>query len=280
MTVKTIALGILSAAEAEWLVPLACDLARGLGAHLTGVHPTETLTPFVASAAAYPVVIEPVHLDWQVAETDAIRTIFETQTRSETFGAEFRGQAAGAVGAEAFLLETLRSADLVVLGRGDPAAMRSDDIRLQERAIRDAGRPVLMLPAGHGITRPAERLLVGWSGTREAARAAHDVLALAAPGASIDLLRVHGSIRSPDLEIDSRQDLAAALDRLGYRADLVDRDAPAGETGEVLLQVALERGAEVVATGAFGHSRSYDFVIGAATRYLLGHAGVPVLLSK
>jgi nucleotide-binding universal stress UspA family protein len=36
----------------------------------------------------------------------------------------------------------------------------------------------------------------------------------------------------------------------------------------------------MLATGAFGHSRAYDFVIGAATRALLNDAKLPVLFSK
>ncbi|SFD84898.1 hypothetical protein SAMN04515678_103332 [Roseivivax sediminis] len=53
MSIKTIGLGLMSAAEAEWLVPLACDLARGFGAHLTGAHPVETITPYSALGAPY-----------------------------------------------------------------------------------------------------------------------------------------------------------------------------------------------------------------------------------
>ncbi|HBB84454.1 MAG TPA: hypothetical protein DC031_14580, partial [Sulfitobacter sp.] len=47
-----------------------------------------------------------------------------------------------------------------------------------------------------------------------------------------------------------------------------------------LSREAMERGADMVAVGAFGHSRAYDLVIGAATRDLLRHSEVPVLFSR
>ncbi len=36
----------------------------------------------------------------------------------------------------------------------------------------------------------------------------------------------------------------------------------------------------MIAIGAFGHSRAYDFVIGAATRDLLRHSELPVMFSR
>ena len=36
----------------------------------------------------------------------------------------------------------------------------------------------------------------------------------------------------------------------------------------ILGQVAFERGADLIVTGALGHSRAYNFVIGAATHHL------------
>ena len=36
----------------------------------------------------------------------------------------------------------------------------------------------------------------------------------------------------------------------------------------------------MIAIGAFGHSRAYDFIIGTATRDLLGRSNLPVLFSR
>ena len=42
----------------------------------------------------------------------------------------------------------------------------------------------------------------------------------------------------------------------------------------------MERGADLIVTGAFGHSRLYDFVIGAVTLDLMKDAECPVLFSR
>ncbi|EAQ02065.1 hypothetical protein OB2597_20611 [Pseudooceanicola batsensis HTCC2597] len=47
-----------------------------------------------------------------------------------------------------------------------------------------------------------------------------------------------------------------------------------------LSREAMERGTDIMAEVAFGHSRAHDPVIGAATRDLLRHAEVPVLFSR
>ena len=187
-------------------------------------------------------MIEPELLDWQIAEAEAVERVFSAGAWASECRAEFRVQAPAPADARSWLLENVRAADLVVLGRDDPRAIRPDDRRLQEAAIRDGGRPVLLLPEGAGLAAPARRVLIGWSATRESARAAHDVLALAAPHAGITLLRVHDRVDAASQTPDGRRDLAAALDRLGFDVELVDRDAPAGETGGVLLRAALETG--------------------------------------
>ncbi len=279
MTIKTIAVGLLSATEAEWLLPMACDLARGFGAHLNAVHPTEAIMPYVGAEAAYAPVVTPVFFDWQVEEKAAIRTHFDKAVRIEDFGADFRAQEVGGVGAEDFLLESMRGADLIVLGRAERIGWGQDKARLQDAVIRHAGRPVLMLPKGRGLAGPVGHLLIGWSPTREATRAAHDALALAKPGAKIEILAVRAN-DDGQMTIDSRQDLAAAFDRQGFDVTLIDREAPPAQAADVLLQVADVSQPDLVVTGAFGHSRAYDFVVGAVTRSLLGMADRPVLLSK
>ena len=75
-------------------------------------------------------------------------------------------------------------------------------------------------------------------------------------------------------------DLAAALSRHGARMTVTHRAHGGRSVADVLLHEAAEIGADLVVTGAFGHSRAYDFVIGAATRELLGSAPLPVLYSK
>ena len=63
-------------------------------------------------------------------------------------------------------------------------------------------------------------------------------------------------------------------------AEVVESLAKDVTVGDILLNEAFERGAELIVTGAFGHSRIYDFVIGATTTRLLESMTAPVLFSS
>ncbi|MCZ0964537.1 universal stress protein [Paracoccus benzoatiresistens] len=278
MSIRTIGLALLSVESTEWLTTAACALAQANEAHVIGVHAADPIIPYM-SEAVYDPVLAPEFLDWQVEEALATRTSFEAVVKRAGVTAEFRGQEIG-LNAEAFLLDGLRACDLIVSPALEQRSLTEVNRHLQEQLIRNSGRPVLVLPQKHPIMGPVMRLMIGVSPTREATRAAHDALMLAGPGAAIDLVSVTPASQPRRMSFDFRQDLAAAFDRLGFKVNLVDRDGRAGETGEVLMTTALELGAELVVTGAFGHSRSYDFIVGAATSYLLDHAHRPVLYAK
>ena len=48
----------------------------------------------------------------------------------------------------------------------------------------------------------------------------------------------------------------------------------------VLNKAAFEMGADLIVTGAFGHSRAYDLVLGATSYALLRDQKLPVLFSR
>jgi nucleotide-binding universal stress UspA family protein len=49
--------------------------------------------------------------------------------------------------------------------------------------------------------------------------------------------------------------------------------------GDVLLSYAADIGADLIVMGAYGHSRLRETVLGGATRHLLRHMTMPVLIS-
>ncbi|AJE45184.1 universal stress protein [Celeribacter indicus] len=277
MTIKTITLVLFSPDEAAWLAPAGAELARQLDAHLIGVHPVE---PAVVYSAGMDVMVVPEVQNWHQEEDAQIEKAFSEAVRRAGIAGEYRSQRDGRLADEAYLLSCLRGVDLVALGTADPKEEPASAARMRSQAIRQSGRPTLVLPREVSPALPAKRVLIGWSDTRESARAAHDVLTLTEAGAAIDLLAVSRDAYSSSHLAGSRDDFAAALDRRGYSATLVDRDAKSSEIGKALLSAAAESDAQLVATGAFGHSQFYDFVIGAVTSHLLENARVPVLLSK
>ena len=66
---------------------------------------------------------------------------------------------------------------------------------------------------------------------------------------------------------------------MGLQVEVVHRTPGGNSIAECLLQEAFERGADMIVTGAFGHSRLFDFAIGAVTLELMRKADRPVLFS-
>ncbi|OWY18301.1 hypothetical protein B6V73_00375 [Thioclava sp. JM3] len=279
MIPRTVAAAFLETDDARWLAPMTAALCRGFNAHLIGVHGVEPL-PLLGGDLASDPIIYPEFLDWQRKEAAAIRETFEHALTAEDVQGEFRSPVDTRDALVDFLVDSCRAADLVVSARVPPHAGRASDIRLQEQLIRQTGRPVLVVSETAKLERPARHVLLGVSCSREAMRAAHDMLYLAASGARIDLLSVSPSGGERQAVDDLRDDLATALDRRGYDVTLLDRMKTTSEAGDELLHTARERGAELIAVGAFGHSRLYDFVIGAVTTRLLETSHLPVLFSK
>ena len=280
MAIKTIVVGLMTAQDAEWLVPAACAVANAYGAHLIGVHPVEANLPYVSLDGMVSDLSGPMFYDWQIEETAAIKATFDRRTRVEDFVAEWRTQDAGTTGTADFLTGIARNADLVMIGQPNRDETRRDETALYEHVIRQSGRPVLMVPQDYVIQTIGQHFLLGWSDTDEAARAVHDALTLAKPDAQVDILFVGQDGQEGAVGPSARRDLAAALDRHGIKTELVTGPADAEGVAATLLRHAFERDCDTVVTGAFGHSRAYDFVIGAVTHELMEKAKLPVLFAK
>ena len=278
MSVKTILACLSDPGSARALLPAATALAARFGAHLIGLHPMRSLVIYPTAGVYMPEPTLVVLHEERRAEAAAIEAGFAEATRgagARGYTAEWRLGRPDTPEAGEEALGSARAADLVLAARGEAAAPGAG---LRE-LIRAAGRPVLVVPdrgIGAGVGR---RALVGWSDTREAARAVHDALALLEEGASMRLVRAGG--RGGDEMADWRlADLCAALARRGVRAEAVQRPEARAGAAEILRREAAEWGADLMVCGAYGHSRAYDFVIGAVTEDLLREAELPVLLAK
>jgi nucleotide-binding universal stress UspA family protein len=83
-----------------------------------------------------------------------------------------------------------------------------------------------------------------------------------------------------DKQIDerSRDHLVAALGKAGLAVDVTAVQANGDSPASVIQAAALERKADLLVAGAFGHSRLREFVLGGVTRSLLTRLEIPALL--
>ena len=138
---------------------------------------------------------------------------------------------------------------------------------------------MIIIPLGYDGPEIGANVVVGWSDTREAARAAHDLFDLADNGAQVSVLRVGHPPLDPLEDFDGIG-YVETISRHGLNPSLEYREPSGDGVVGVLNKVAFEKGADLIVTGAFGHSKAYDFVIGATTYALLKDAQLPVLFSK
>ncbi|WP_037230347.1 universal stress protein [Roseobacter sp. GAI101] len=276
---KTILVCLTTPENTETLLKVAVPLARKHGAHLIGLHTVEALLVYPGIAMHIP---EPAFATFnasQKQESEAIKEVFTKHTKIEDFVSEFRLIRAEAVSAVERMVECARAADLVIMSHEDKEHDRYDQRHAQVQVIRESGRPVVVVPLNYDGPEIGTNLLLGWSDTREAARAAHDMVGLADEGATLTVLRVVKA-QQDALKDGDAIDMVEMFARHGLKPTLEYREPMGTSIAEVLNKAAFELGADLIATGAFGHSRTYDFVLGATTHALLRDQKVPILFSK
>ncbi|MBB1492601.1 universal stress protein [Paracoccus sp. MC1854] len=147
---------------------------------------------------------------------------------------------------------------------------------LAQAVIFGSGRPAVVVPPAARVER-VDHIAVAWDGSRAAARALGDALALTPQGCRITVLTVEGEKK---LE---RQGLAAALasslERRGFAAQAREVTLGRKAIGGALQDEALQAGASLLVMGGFGHSRLRDFILGGATQGIFVDLRVPVLMS-
>lgn len=153
-----------------------------------------------------------------------------------------------------------------------------DDKRtLAEDLIFDSGRPVLLLPpegmAGHRF----DEVVIGWDGSRAAARAVAESLGLCAQARSVTVVAVTGD---KDLAGTARPaELVRHLARHGIAAETAQVGLTGDNAGETLAAYCKQSGSDLLVMGAYGHNRAREFLLGGATRSLIIQPGLPVLMA-
>ena len=279
MVPKTILVCLTTREHAATLMKVAVPLARRTGAHLVGLHTLEALEVYPGIAVHVPDSAFKAFNDSQKEAADAIEETFNSFTEAEDFVSEFRLLRAQSTTASERMIESARAADLVIMAHEDREADRFDQRRAQADVIRQSGRPVIVVPLDYDGPEIGHKVLLGWSETREAARAAHDMLTVMPPASEIVVLRVRNSVMN-EMQDTDMLDVTTALARHGHKVSLRHLTQAGQAIAKVLTDCAFEEGADLVVTGAFGHSTAYDFVVGATSKALLRDAKVPILLSK
>ncbi|KIT14317.1 universal stress protein [Jannaschia aquimarina] len=277
MTIRTILTCLLNEASAPLLSEASATLAAQYDAHLVGQHTFEAILVYPGVAMHIPGPTYAAFNDAQTAQSRAIEAVFREVTRKADVKSEWRAIDAGSALASDRMIESARTVDLVVMTRPDRDYDRPDQRFALDQVIRDGGRPVLLVPDNGLAPTFGKIALIAHAGTRESARAAFDLLPLLQEKADVHV--VHIGDEKDELRDGAMTELSASISRYGHNVTMSHRTRHGKSIADTLLAAATEVGADVIAAGAYGHSRTYAFFLGDTTGSLIRHTKIPVLFS-
>jgi nucleotide-binding universal stress UspA family protein len=273
MRCKSILLNIDIDAPATSLIKLSVELAKRFDAKLIGCSSAEIVVPIALGESD---LIDPEIIESQRRAIEARFGHLQEKfidLAGPGVEIEWRSEIANPT---KFLAETARAADLIVTGSPEGAdsadPFRSTDLG---NLILKAGRPVL-LAAGGAEHLPAKKVLIAWKDCREARRAVADALPFLSGANEVVIATVERKDSASSKE--SAADVAAYLARHGVRAK-TERITGKNDA-EDLLKFARSIHADLIVSGAYGHSRLQEWVFGGVTISLLDEIKISRFMSS
>jgi nucleotide-binding universal stress UspA family protein len=276
MTYKTILLHVNDERRVAGLVEAAAVLATRYQAHLIGLYvmppvPTYGVTQIGAG-------IIKAGLATFREEAKRVHAAFDKATKGLPFVTEWRLVNSRDPGVAETIMDHGRVSDLIIASQRDRDWDFSMLLDEPERLAIESGRPVLIVPHTGKHSNFGRRITVAWNGTREAARATFDALPLLQEANNVRVLWINPQ-DDPDAGDVPTAEIAASLARHGVKCEGRMLLADDAKVGDVLRADMEEDGSDLLVMGAYGRSRLREFVFGGATREVLRHMTVPVLMS-
>lgn len=194
-----------------------------------------------------------------------------------------------------------RHADLAIVGQALPD-QRGTAASFPAEILTESGCPVLVVPhsarprasisvsaagvASAGAPAPGRDILVAWNASKEGARAVREALPLLKRADKVTVAILDADLHPVLYGGTPGADVLAWLQRQDVTAELVLASSPRqgllkrpSQVGESLLELATERGCDLMVLGAFGHSRFRETLLGGITRTVLDGMTMPVLMA-
>jgi nucleotide-binding universal stress UspA family protein len=179
----------------------------------------------------------------------------------------------GAPDGDQFVGSYGRVFDVTVLGRPGESA-QSPRLSTYEACLFESGRPILLAPPNPPATM-GENVLIAWNHSTEQARTNAFALPLLRGAKKVTILTVEGgSVVGPTGDQVKRH-----LHLNGIAADTTTINPGNRNSGEVILSQAEKLGCDLIIKGAYTQSRLRQMIFGGATRHILAHTKLPVLMS-
>ncbi len=280
MSFKTILVHLASPDRASALLEAALALPHDAETHIVGLYiiPPATFVGAGVPGDPAPLVFDEMRRHLQ-SKADGVRVVFEERVAKSGCRSEWRQIDVATSSVLKVLLDNARTADVVVAGQADPARPFSEEVDFPDVLALDSGRPVVIVPYQASGTTVGRRVLVAWSGRREAARAVFDALPVLKRATAVRFVFVMADDDLFHADYATTGEICTAVARHGVICSAGIAKLHGQNVGRVLLTEAKKFEADLLVMGCYGHSRVREFIFGGATRYVLSHMQLPVLMS-
>lgn len=273
MSYKTFLVHVEANAASDGRIRLACDLARTFDGAVIGVG---------AEAVEQPVYAMPTSVSADVLRELSDRVAARLKDAEARFKRLARDVPQGAIWHSAMdyphkmIARHARGADLIVMNRPEKGA--SDRLVAKPTDIvMEAGLPVLLAPQDEARLI-GRHVVVGWQSERECRRAVSDALPFLSRAERVVLVRVTSG-GAEEKDPSGLEEVAARLKRHRIVVETEITASSAGSIAKDLQQAADRHEADMIVTGAYGHSRVREWALGGVTQDLIEGASKFVLLS-
>ncbi len=283
MTIRTILVPVRGDSKGEGVLDHARAIAQRFNAHIDVIHarakPADMLPFGVLMTDTMRETILNAAVAQAGAEEDRVRDLFKAYCEtsnlviSDDYGDgsegvtiswhELTGKQADLVGLWG------RLADLIVV----PKPGKGLGSNTLEAALMQTGALTLMCPDA-AVSTLGDSIAVAWNGKAEAARVVKALLPLLQQASTVSILTTDMEGVSSELG-PSHLQRYLACHGIGSSLQEVGTDK---EIGVALLAAAKAAGADVLAMGAYGHSRRRELILGGATNEVVDFAEMPVLM--
>ena len=285
MTIKTILLPIRESSTASSLMETSISMAIRNDAHLDLLYvqnDPEHLIPFGTlglSASMRETILESATTA-AAQQGNELKQIFLDLCERYQVNVKPRGTNIGKPTAD-FLVRSGRRddligkygrlADLIIVPQPTKTTPPPSSF---EAALRESGRPVLMVQRGKVLDVPGKRLAIGWNSSKEAAQAMATMLDNLKRADKVFILTSEKRLQGPV----NADEVCTYLNCHGVTAETATFSTKGQSTGEALLAKSRELACDRLIVGGYSRPRIRDVIMGGVTGYLLAKADMPVIL--
>lgn len=258
----------------------AVALANQFQAHVIGAHAEAVaMVPLVAPMEIPdPATVQALQ-DMAHQETETVETMFRDIAQREGLSHEWRSFITSSGFNSAALIDSARSADLVIAAQGE-SGLLSDSRSELESFLFESGRPVLLIPHILKEPKPIRRVLIAWNGSREAARATFDALPFLKAADAVEIFTVDAADTALQTGAMAGAEIAAALARHGIKVTLTASEKSGLDPAMAIENRLSDSSIDLLVMGAYGNKRWWEMLFGGVTRTLLDSMTALTLLSR